>query len=90
MFDYVWVIPAAPLAAAVINGVLGRRLGKATAAFGIAAVAISFVMALYIASVVLGAPEGARQPLADAPFYQWIVSGSFQVQLGYYIDPLAS
>src|SRR5581483_6696059 len=26
---------------------------------------------------------------ADGPFYQWIVSGGFNVQIGYYIDPLA-
>jgi len=90
MFSFVWVIPAAPLLAAIVNGVLGRRLGKATAAFGIGAVGIAFVAALIVLVNALGVPDAAKQPLADAPFYQWIVSGSFNVPLGYYIDPLAA
>jgi NADH-quinone oxidoreductase subunit L len=88
MFDYVWVIPAAPLAAAIINGVFGKKIGKASAAFGIGGVAIAFLATLFVTAGVLPAGSEARQPIADAPFYQWIISGSFTVQLGYYLDPL--
>ncbi|HLY64114.1 MAG TPA: NADH-quinone oxidoreductase subunit L, partial [Chloroflexota bacterium] len=49
----------------------------------------AFLEACYIAYAVLLAGADARQPIADTAFYQWIVSGSFTVQLGYYIDPLA-
>ena len=90
MFNLIWIIPAAPLAAAIINGVFGRKLGKATAVFGTGGVAISFLVSLGVLSTVLGAGEQAKQPIADGTFYQWIMSGAFNVQLGYYIDPLAA
>jgi NADH-quinone oxidoreductase subunit L len=90
LFDTVWLIPAAPLAAAILNGVFGKKIGKLTAAFGIGGVAIAFFEAVYVASAVLMAGAEEHQPLADASFYQWIVSGTFTVQLGYYIDPLAA
>jgi NADH-quinone oxidoreductase subunit L len=89
MTNYLWIIPVAPCAAAVINGVFGKKMGKATAAVAIPAVAISFLMALYVAGSVLMAGEEPT-PLADGAFYQWIVSGGFAVQAGYYIDPLAA
>ncbi|HEX6511781.1 MAG TPA: hypothetical protein VF157_05755, partial [Chloroflexota bacterium] len=76
MTSYLWIIPAAPCAAAIINGVFGKKIGKATAAIAIAAVAAAFLVALYVAATVLAAGEGARQPIADGAFYQWIVSGS--------------
>ncbi|MDE3076912.1 MAG: NADH-quinone oxidoreductase subunit L, partial [Chloroflexota bacterium] len=82
MFNLIWLIPVAPLAAAAINGVFGKKLGKITAVFGIGGVAIAFVEALAVVSSLLG---GAR---ADAAFYTWIPSGKFQVVVGYLADPL--
>ena len=89
MFDNIWIIVAAPLAAAIINGVFGRKLGKATAAFGIAGVGLAFLEALYTCYTVIVAGS-KTEPVANGAFYQWIVSGHFGVQLGYYIDPLAA
>ena len=89
MTDYLWLIPAAPCAAAVINGLFGKKLGKLTAAIAIAAVGIAFVVALYVAGAEWALGERAREPI-DGAFYQWIVSGSFKVEAGYYIDPLAA
>ncbi|MDE3074853.1 MAG: NADH-quinone oxidoreductase subunit L, partial [Chloroflexota bacterium] len=82
MFNFVWLILAAPLLASMVNGVFGRRLGKVTAAIGIAAVGVAFVESLIVAAGVLG---GAR---ADASFYGWIISGNFSVEIGYLLDPL--
>jgi len=90
LVDFLWIIPAAPCAAAVINGIFGKRIGKATAAVAITAVAIAFLMALDVFTGVAGAGPAAQQPIADGAWYHWIVSGSFAVQAGYYIDPLAS
>lgn len=84
MFDLVWLIPAAPLAAAILNGILGKRIGKITAALAIAGVGIAFLESLNVLFAVIG---GAH---ADGVFYHWIISGKFQVELGYYIDPLAA
>src|SRR5712692_9666912 len=89
MTDYLWLIPAAPCAAAVINGLFGKKLGKLTAAIAIAAVGIAFLVALYVAGAEWALGERAREPI-DGAFYQWIVSGSFTVEAGYYIDPLAA
>ncbi|HLG71857.1 MAG TPA: NADH-quinone oxidoreductase subunit L [Chloroflexota bacterium] len=90
MTDYLWIIPAAPCAAAVLNGVFGKKIGKFTAAIAITAVAAAFLVALYVAATILGSPEEVRQPIADGAFYQWVVSGDFKVVAGYYIDPLSS
>ncbi|HEY8692479.1 MAG TPA: NADH-quinone oxidoreductase subunit L, partial [Chloroflexota bacterium] len=90
MVDFLWLIPAAPCAAAIINGVFGKKMGKATAAVAITAVAIAFLLALDVFAGVAGAGPEAKQPIADGAWYQWIVSGNFAVQAGYYIDPLAS
>jgi NADH-quinone oxidoreductase subunit L len=90
LVDFLWIIPAAPCAAAVINGVFGKKIGKVTAAISITAVAIAFLMALDVFTGVLGAGPDAKQPIADGAWYHWIVSGNFAVQAGYYIDPLAS
>ncbi|MHB8619782.1 MAG: NADH-quinone oxidoreductase subunit L, partial [Chloroflexota bacterium] len=84
MFDLIWLIPIAPLAAAVLNGVFGKRIGKLTAVLAIAGVGIAFLEALAVMAAVLG---GAR---ANASFYSWIVSGSFHIDLGYLVDPLAA
>ncbi len=89
MSDYLWIIPAAPCAAAIINGVLGKKIGKLTAALAIAAVGAAFLVALYVACGVHLAGEKAAEPI-DGAFYQWIVSGSFKVEAGYYIDPLTA
>src|SRR6266568_4278691 len=59
MGDYLWIIPAAPCAAAIINGVLGKKLGKITGAIAIAAIATAFLVALYVAFTVLMAGEQA-------------------------------
>jgi NADH-quinone oxidoreductase subunit L len=90
LVDFLWLIPAAPCAAAIINGVFGKKMGKATAAVAITAVAIAFLLALDVFAGVAGAGPEAKQPIADGAWYQWIVSGNFAVQAGYYIDPLAS
>jgi NADH-quinone oxidoreductase subunit L len=90
LVDFLWIIPAAPCAAAIINGIFGKKIGKVTAAVAITAIAIAFLMALDVFTGVAGAGPNAKQPIADGAWYQWIVSGNFGVQAGYYIDPLAS
>ena len=78
----IWLIPVAPLAAAAINGIFGKKIGKLTAAVAIAALCIALGESFYVLAQVLG---GAR---ADAAFYSWIPVGKFQVSIGYLVDPL--
>src|SRR5690349_18393103 len=81
----VWLIPGAPLLAAMIAGalILTRRAERAAPALTIAATALSGVVAL------TNAPDRAR-PLAGTIEATWLsLPGGFQIPLGVHIDPLA-
>ncbi|MDO8506169.1 MAG: NADH-quinone oxidoreductase subunit L [Candidatus Limnocylindria bacterium] len=86
MIQNVWLIPALPLAAFLINGLFGRRwLRHATGWIAVAAVAASAVMATLVFLEVLGGHERTTVTL-----YQWIGVGDFKVNIAALIDPLSS
>ena len=76
-------IPLIPLFAALINTFIGRAWGKRTAGtLACAAVGASFALALY---VFWSLPADG---LMRDTFYQWIDSGSFQVNVAFQVDAL--
>ena len=85
MEAYVWLIPALPLAAFVINFLLGKRPLRA-AAHWIATLAVigSFVLSCLVFAQVMGGWH------TDAPLYRWIDSGNLRVEIGFLVDPLAA
>ena len=86
MIQNVWLIPAFPLAAFLINGLFGSRwLKHATGWIAVAAVAASAVASLAVFLEVLGGREHTTVTL-----YEWIGVGDFRVNVAAFIDPLSS
>ena len=87
LFQYAWVIIAAP---AIVAALL-LILGKVTDGFGhfVATLApiISFVLALVYFVDLLGRDESARA--VGLNLYTWIASGAWTVNFGLLLDPLS-
>ncbi len=80
-------IVVAPLIAAGIAGLLGRRVGRTGAhSVTIAGVAISFVLCAHVLWQIYG--QGV--PAFDAPIYTWLVSDGVPMQVGFLIDRLSA
>jgi NADH-quinone oxidoreductase subunit L len=76
-----------PLAAALIAGLLGQRIGRvASHSLAIAGVAVSCGLSLHILWQLYA--EGV--PTFDAPVYTWLVSDSVSMQVGFLIDRLTA
>jgi NADH-quinone oxidoreductase subunit L len=88
MFDYVWLIPIFPAIGFLLNGFLGRRLGKGFVSWvGPSALGFSFLTSILIFFELIGKPPSERH--FEKIIFDWIVSGSFQTVIGYQIDPLS-
>ena len=83
MADFPWIIPLFPLAAFAINGAFGPRyLKKVTGFIGSAGVlgAFAATVALWI--------SGVHSDTPDFTLYRWVSSGSFNIDIGFILDPL--
>ena len=86
--EWMWLIPAIPLVAAGINLFAGRRLGKGAGWLGSAAVASSFLLALWAVVELMGAREDER--LVIQHLFDWISVGSFHVGADLRLDVLSA
>jgi NADH-quinone oxidoreductase subunit L len=85
MAEYIWLVPAFPLGGVVLNGLLGRRYLRDRAHWvAVPAAGLSFVVALLISLQVF------RGRTLDVNLYAWVVSGDFQVPIGFLVDPLST
>jgi NADH-quinone oxidoreductase subunit L len=88
MLDNVWLIPLFPFIGFLINGLLGRRLGKGVVSVvGPSAIGLSFLISILIFFELIHKPPTER--VFEKVIFDWIVSGSFQTVIGYQIDPLS-
>ncbi|MGE5090292.1 MAG: NADH-quinone oxidoreductase subunit L [Candidatus Levyibacteriota bacterium] len=79
------LVPLAPLAASVIVGLFGRRLGRGLSHWlCIIGVAVSFAASIAIARDVHAGH------LFNGDVYTWLASGSFKLAVGFLIDPLTA
>jgi NADH-quinone oxidoreductase subunit L len=86
VISLVWLIPAFPLAAFLINGVFGRRwLGRWAGVIASAAVGLSALLSIGVFLEVLG---GQTQTVVE--LYRWIAVGDFSVNVSALVDPLSS
>src|SRR2546429_492084 len=86
MIALVWLIPAFPLAAFLVTGLLGRRwLGHMTGLIATVAVGLSALLSIGVFLEVLG---GKTQTVVA--LYRWIAVGDFSVNVSALIDPLSS
>jgi NADH-quinone oxidoreductase subunit L len=86
MIQNVWLIPAFPLAAFLINGLFGRRwLHRWTGIVASVAVGLSALVAIGVFLEVLGG-----QARTTVTLYQWIGVGDFHINVAAFVDPLSS
>ena len=88
-----WLIPCLPLAGAVVNGLLGRRLPARLIHFvGCASIFISFLISVAGFFTLIGIEEPQQRFLIQ-PLYQWILTvwhqGSFSLEVAFRLDPLS-
>jgi NADH-quinone oxidoreductase subunit L len=80
-------IVLAPLAAALIAGLAGQRIGRAGAHWvTIIGVAISFALSLLVLKDVVF--DGA--PVFNQTIYEWAVVGDFRLEIGFLVDSLTA
>src|SRR5579859_3522606 len=88
MLNHLWLIPAFPLAGFLLNGLLGKRLGKGFVSFvgpgssALSAIAGTIAVFQYHAA----SPHGERY--VDF-VYNWISSGGVGADLAFQLDPLS-
>jgi len=82
-----WLIPALPLAGFVVNGLLGKRLGKSfVSAVGVGSVGLATLVAYSrLIPFVFASPEPVIERLAG-----WIRAGDFSADLSFRLDPLSA
>src|SRR5690606_29383006 len=86
MENVVWLIPALPLTGFVLLLLFGRRMGEPAAGWlATSMVGGSFLLAVGTFFWLRDQPEHTR----IETLFEWIPAGSFQVDLGYLLDPLS-
>jgi len=86
--DLVWLIPALPLAGFLILVLLGRRLGDPMAGWlATAMVGGSFAATVAVFVGLLDRPEEERR--FTQTLFEWIPIGGWQVDVGFFADPLS-
>ncbi len=90
--SYLWLIPFFPLVGAAINALFGLKLQRAFGkrvvhAVAVGAMALSFLVALYAFSQMLGLPSEHRF-LQDTR-WSLLTAGRLTVDLGFSLDPLS-
>jgi NADH-quinone oxidoreductase subunit L len=86
LIDHVWLIPAFPLAAFLIDGLFGRRWLRAwSGPVASAAVGASAIVSIGVLLEVIGGRERSVVAL-----YRWIGVGDFQVNVAALVDPLSA
>ncbi len=84
--DLVWLVPGLPLAAAIVNGLFGRRwLHKTTGVIASVALGGSAALAIAILASVV-ASGGSRTVI----LYEWIGSADLHVNVAALVDPLSA
>ncbi|HEX6330248.1 MAG TPA: NADH-quinone oxidoreductase subunit L [Actinomycetota bacterium] len=87
MFDLAWLIPALPLAGAVLNLFAGRRLGSRAGWVASALVAASFAVAVAVLIDLVALPGEERRHAVR--LFEWIAAGAFRVEATILLDPLS-
>src|SRR5687767_704186 len=88
MLDAVWLIPAFPLTGFVLLVLLGRKLGEPLAGWlATVAMAGSFVSTVVVFVGLIDRPSDDR--FFTQTLFEWFQSGSFAVDVGFLVDPLA-
>jgi len=89
MIDHVWLVPFLPLLGFLINGLLGKKLGKSAVSWvGCGSVGLSFLVSIGVFFELLKYPPAQR--LIQKIVFPWVWSGSFRIDIGFQVDPLST
>jgi NADH-quinone oxidoreductase subunit L len=80
----VWLVPAFPLAGALLNIFLGRLIGHRAHWIAVPALAGSFVASCVVAA------QGWSSGVFGSTLFTWIVAGEFETGVTAYVDPLTA
>src|SRR5499427_5257098 len=84
-----WIIPALPLAAVLLNLLIGDRLGKAgTSVLACGSVIAAFGFALRAVLHLAGLPEAERHVVEAC--WTWMRVGDFSADVSFLLDPLSA
>jgi len=84
-----WIIPALPLAAVLLNLLLGDRLGRrGTSWLACGAVGLAFVAAARAVVTLAGLPPEERRIVEFV--YTWMRVGEFSADVSFLLDPLSA
>lgn len=86
--EYTWLVPLVPLICFLITGFLGKKMPEGGGYVVIAGAAFSFVMSILISYEFLTSAAYADPGYVTAEM-TWFSIGSFDINIGYYIDSLA-
>src|SRR5256714_3774137 len=88
MLNYLWLIPAAPFAGFLLNGIFGKRAGKTFVTF--AGVGSSLAAAIFGTIAIFqyhaASPHGERFVNV---LYSWFSSGGIGADVAFQLDPLS-
>ena len=88
MLDYVGLIPLFPAIGFALNLFFGRRMSKGAVGFiACAAIGLSFLVSLLVFTDLLRLAPANRS--VEKILYRWIISGEFQANVGFLVDPLS-
>ncbi|MFZ1473210.1 MAG: NADH-quinone oxidoreductase subunit L [Anaerolineae bacterium] len=87
MLNFAWLLLVFPLLGALINLLIGRRLGKAAGWLGAAAIGLAFVVAVGLFAGLWARPAEERSVVQL--LWHWITIGTFKVDIALLIDPLS-
>ena len=82
MLDLLWLVPAIPLASALILLVFAPRSKNLVAVLGVGSIAVDAVVSLIVAAAYPGSPY-------TQTLWTWIDVGGFRPQIAFYLDPLS-
>jgi NADH-quinone oxidoreductase subunit L len=87
-FTILWLVPLIPLAIAICNLFLGRRIGRLAGVLAAGAVALSFLLSLVLVVDLLGLTPDARVRITH--LFDWISVGRFSVGADLRLDVLSA
>ena len=86
MVELLWLIPALPLAGFLVLLLFGKRIGEPLSGWlATAMVGLSFVVAIVVFVGLWNEPEHTY----ELSLFTWIPAGSFNVDVGFLLDPLS-
>ncbi len=89
MTQLLWLIPALPLAGAIFNALIGRRLPRPMiAAVAVGSIAAAFLLSALAFAALLNLAPDERAIHQD--LYSWIKVAEFDVHVSFLLDPLSA